>query len=204
MPAAARFDTLRSAVSFTREELRRLLGKVGIYPDALDPVVLEQGSVKVGTIGVEDNPLYTRPLVRDGDGYTVAVPRLLLTALCNALSRLAKYHGVEAHLARNYAELVFLNVERSLAFLGNDLLGGRTPEENTNSFYEVAFSLDRDKVINVVLATDHLSRYDANNLSSGWIDQGLSDRLQARLKEAEAKIMDCSGAPNEVLHLGRV
>jgi hypothetical protein len=63
--------------------------------------------------GVSENPLFVRPIVRDGDRYAVAAPRALLMALCNALIRLAKDAGVTGQLAANYAEPGFLNIEGS-------------------------------------------------------------------------------------------
>jgi hypothetical protein len=70
------------------------------------------GSVDVGDLDVSENPLFARPIVRDGDRYVVA-PRALLMALCNALIRLAKDAGVTGQLAANYAEPGFLNIEGS-------------------------------------------------------------------------------------------
>lgn len=201
VPGAERIGALRDAVTFTRDELRRLLVGVGARLEDLDVLVLEQGSVNVGDLGVSENPLFVRPIVRDDDRYVVAAPRALLMALCNALIRLAKNAGVEEQLAANYAELVFLNVQSSLDFLGNELLTGRTPEESTNSFYEVAFRLDDDKVINLVLATDGLSDYDPEKAESRWLDRDLEDKLRTRLREAEAEILERPGAPNDVLHL---
>lgn len=70
------------------------------------------GSVDVGDLDVSQNPLFARPIVRDGDRHVVA-PRALLMALCNALIRLAKHAGATGQLAANYAEPVFLNIEGS-------------------------------------------------------------------------------------------
>jgi hypothetical protein len=58
--------------------------------------------VDVGDLDVSENPLFARPIVRDGDRYVVA-PRALLMALCNALIRLAKQrrrHGTASRKLR--------------------------------------------------------------------------------------------------------
>jgi hypothetical protein len=148
-----------------------------------------------------DNPLFVRPILHDGgDRYIVAVPRTLVFALCNALVALALEYGVQEELADRYRWAVFFTVERSLDFLGNELISMMKPELSEPSTFEARFSLDSDKIIYVLLATDDLQNYDTEKALSRYLNRDLTDRLQARMEQVEGELMGPS-APNEILHL---
>jgi hypothetical protein len=201
VPEAERFKALRAAVNFTADELRRLLSRIGAPLESLDPLVLKQGSVDLSTLDHNDNPLFVRPILHDGaDHYIVAVPSSLVLALCNALVALAVEYSVQEELADRYRWAVFFTVEQSLDFLGNDLISMIKPELGEPSTFEALFSLDDDKMIYVLLATDDLQDYDADKAESRYLNRDLTDRLQTRMEQAEGEVLD-SFAPNEILHL---
>lgn len=203
VPASGRYNVLVDAVTFTRQEIRGLLAKVGASPGTLDSLVLRQGALGLGDLDLDSNPLFARPILHDGeDRYVVAMPGALVLAMCNGLVRLAQEHSVEETVAERYRWSVYFGVERSLDLMGNDRLLLRELEANEAFVFEGLFSLDSDKMIHVLLATDNLHDYDPENAASGWADgQGLSDRLQALLEESEAHLLERTDAPNELLHL---
>lgn len=201
VPAAERFKVLKEAVCFSAPELRRLLGRVGASLETLEPLVSKQGSVRLDELDHQSSPLFVNPILHDGnDRYVVAVPRTLVFALCNALVTLALQHGVQEELADRYRWVVFFTAQQSLMFLGNDLLSMVRPDLSEPSTFEALFSLDGDKVISVLLATDDLQDYDVEKASSGYLNETLTDRLHTRMEKLEAKVLDTL-APNEVLHL---
>jgi hypothetical protein len=201
VPAAERFKALRGAVTFTANELRRLMSRTEATLESLEPLVLKQGSVDLGTLDHHDNPLFVRPILRDaGDRLIVAIPSTLVLALCNALVALALEHGVQEELADRYRWAVFFTVEQSLGFLGSDLISMMEPELGEPSTFEALFNLDGDKMIYVLLATDDLQNYDADKAESRYLNTDLTDRVQTRMKQVEGEVLD-SFAPNEILHL---
>jgi hypothetical protein len=188
-------------VTFTANELRHLMSRTGATLESLEPLMLKQGSVNLGTLDHHDNPLFVRPILRDGgDRYIVAIPSTLLPALCNAVVALALEHGVQEELADKYRWAVFFTVEQSLDFLGNDLISMINPELDKPSTFEALFSLDGDKMIYVLLATDDLQDYDADKAESRYLNTDLTDQVQTRMKQVEGELLD-SFAPNEILHL---
>ena len=84
--------------------------------------------------------------------------------------------------------------------LGYDLLYVTEPDLSEPSTFEAVFSLDGDKVIYVLLATDDLHDYDVEKATSGYLDKERINRMRNRVEQAEAEVLD-SLAPNEVLHL---
>jgi len=203
VPASGQYNVLRDAVSFTQPEIRSLLARAGAPSKALDALVLRKGTIDLDALDVDDNPLFTKPILYDGeDRYVVAMPRALVLALCNGLVRLAQEHGVEEDIASRYQWSVYSNVEQSLNFMGADRLKFAEHKADKASIFEGLFSLDSDKMIHVLLATDNLHVYDSEKATSRWPGgQGLSDWLQARLKEAEADFLERPDAPNDLLHL---
>lgn len=103
VPASGRYNVLVGAVSFTRQEIHSLLARVGASSRTLDQLVLRQGTLDLDGLDLDDNPLFTKPILHDGeDQYVVAMPRALVLALCNGLVRLAQEHGVEETIADRY------------------------------------------------------------------------------------------------------
>ncbi len=203
VPASGRFNVLKDAVSFTRQEIRGLLARAGARSEALDALVVRQGTIDLDALDLDDSPLFTKPILHDGeDRYVVAMPRALVLALCNALVRLAQKHGVEEDIASRYRWSVYFNVEQALNFMSNDRLLLREVQAEEAFILEGLFSLDSDKAIHVLLATDNLRDYDSAKATSDWTDgRGLADRLQACLREAEANFLERPDAPNDLLHL---
>ena len=201
--ASEQFNVLRNAVSFTRQEIQNLLAKAGAPSEVLDALVLRQGAIDLDALDLDYMPLFTKPILHDGeDRYVVAMPRALVLALCNVIVQLTRKHGVEEEIASRYQWSVYFNVEQALNFVGNDRLLLREVQAEEAFVLEGFFSLDGDKAIHVLLATDNLHDYDSETATSSWTNgRNLADRLQECLQEAEAKFLERPDAPNDLLHL---
>ncbi len=200
LPPAERFGSLQRAVSFCQEELAMLLGKVGVSAEALEIVTMDRGMTSFPPWDIDRNPLFTRPLLRDGDQLVVALPRVLLSAACNALIRKALEHGVGEEFAARFREAVAYNVRRSLELLGCVPLPPPVPNAEGTSL--PLFSLDSDKVVHVLLVTEGTAQYDPETRrGEDWRGGKVTARIKRRLAEVESAILGLPVAPGDILHL---
>jgi hypothetical protein len=202
LPPSEGFANLQRAVSFTQGELAALLGRVGVSANALDSVTIEQGEQSFPSRDIDSNPLKTRPLLRTEDGLVVALPRVLLSAACNALIRKALAHEVGEELTERFRGTVAYNVQSSLETLGCIPLQPLDPGTDESSFSLPLFSLDSDKVIHVLLLTEDTERYEPDTRrSQDWQGGKVTGRIKKFLVRAEEAISSLPEGPNDVLHL---
>ncbi len=202
VPASNRLRVLANAVTFSEKELSAVLAEVGGALADLETLMVDQGKVMFSPARVDRNPLFIRPILRSGDKFVVALPRVLLSATCNAIIRKALEYGVEEELSERFRDTVAFSVESSLGLIGCDPLPARLPPLNDPSLSEAVFSLDNDKVVYALLITEGLGGYDPETgRGRGWRGQDVTTRIRSRLREAERAILGLAEPPDDVLHL---
>ncbi len=202
VPASNRLRVLANAVTFSVDELSAVLAEVGGTLADLEILMVDQGDVRFSPMRVDRNPLFIRPILRSGGKFVVALPRVLLSATCNAIIRTALEYGIEEKLSERFRKTVAFSVERSLGLIGCDPLPINLPPSNDPSLSEAVFSLDNDKLIYVLLVTEDLRGYDPETgRGRGWRGQDVSARIRGRLRQAERAILGLVRSPEDVLHL---
>lgn len=199
VPPERALSALKNAVLFSDDELEELLD--GLPRDVLEPLTQEMGlPLTTNREHLGTGPFYARPLLDVGGALIVALPHAVLGALLHALVSLAIRHGVIERLASTFRLAVFYSVIESLDYIGSPRLYPplSAPPEG---FVDAVLSLDNDKVVYLLLVTDPLDDYDGDVIYGEWRDDGLRERIEARLLAAEADLLFSPTPPNAILHL---
>lgn len=202
VPDSQRLTQLKQAVSFSLGELDRFLTERQIPLSALDRLIVPLGQVSIADYQIDSGDLQTRPIVRVGDRFIVAIPSILVVAARHELIRLAFEYGVADELAKRYHAAVWSSVVQSLGYLGNIPLPLPPPADPGIPCCQGAlFNLDTDKLIYAILVTDSLEEYRLNRAFGTWPLQRVKVEIGKHLQAAREAIFSMSSPPNEVLFL---
>lgn len=198
-PESDRFKNLKAATAFTPDELADLLADCGSDQEALQDLCRLAGDVHLQEIDSSELPVYRAPFVRVFDDLIVIAPTCIPFALTHAIVSNAKRTGDLTTLAERYREALFASTEESLKRLGAERLGpAREFREDEVTGVSARYSLDRDKLLVLLLITDDLSSFDEATTSSEWISFASSDPINRHIRQIESRIAAQPNAPNEV------
>ncbi len=202
VPDSQRLAQLKQAVSFGRGDLESFLAERHLPLSALDRLTATLGSVSIADYQINHGDLQTRPIVRAGDQFIVALPGMLLVAARHELIRLAFEYGVEGELAQQYHAAVWHSVVRSLGYLGNIPFARLEAVGPTiRGCQHALFHLDTDKLLCAVLATDALEEYPLDQAFGMWPFEQMKAGIATQLLFVEEELFGMSSPPNEVLFL---
>lgn len=181
VPARARLDDLRAAVTFDADRLSRLSALLGQgWQDALGPLVVDSGRHPLALAEATDEGLLLTPLLRTGPGLVVASPGGLMGALRHRLVVLAAGHGCRDALAAALRTVVVGQVQETLLFLGAE---PSTAAEASDGSWLVRQKFKTRVGFDVDLAVlvDDLDGYDAADAYGGAWQGDLGGLLQDAL-----------------------
>jgi hypothetical protein len=199
VPDAARLSQLKKSVVFTEEEIGFLLHTADLPANSLEPLIVTAGSVSLDDYDVVNGPLLWRPFVKCNGTIILVIPGMVVSAIRQALLRLAYEANFQSIAAESYNKAVWQNVEQSLTFTRNM----RFPHHpsgplNIPCASDGFFSLDHDKVLYCLLVTDPLTRPATSDPFGLWVDDALSDAIHRRLSEVEKDVLTANPAPNDL------
>lgn len=202
VPTSRQLDFLKNAVVFDRSELERVLLKRSINPAALNCLITKLGETSLDSYQLHESPLLERPIVEGGDFYVVALPTRLLTALRHALVNLTIDAGLRDDVVARYTQSVWGTVLESLLCLNIEPVTNQDqdlpPVPNTT---EGLFKLDTDKALFVILATDPLREYDAEQAFGTWRLGDLQTTIEASVDSTLQRLFKLPIPPNDILIL---
>lgn len=202
VPSSERFDLLKRAVTFSLDDLTRLLGPLGLDIDAFEDLVATPGDGTVANCIGDKNPIFSRPVLRHGEVFTVVAPSCLLVAARHAVLVRAALAGLMRELADKFRGAVYRDVENSLKLLESRPVADLPPRvDGGPPLVENFFGLDRDKVLHLVLLTDELEDYDPEHVYGEWPIGAAGDQIDSRLVQARTDLFDRFREINEVVHL---
>lgn len=196
---ASSFETLKKGVRFSSHELAQLLRPMRL--DDLAPLVQELGVAELERDQTRGGPLHTRPIVRYGDQYIVALPLGLLEAVRHAVLSAAVRHGCEEAVANVFREAVADDAFSSLRRMGLREEAVSLPAGPELPLVEGLFRLDDDKLLYVQVITEDLKGYDAEFAYGKWEKRGLDVRLDGRRRRVERELVGPSSAGTSVMYL---
>lgn len=201
-PSLGRLSELKNAVNFSRAEMEILLGSGGLSLSVLNDLTIPLGTINFQAYRLNKGELFARPIIQAGDQYIVTLPGRLLTALSHALINLAVRANVKDEVVTRYTQSVWRTVLENLYYL-NIQQEARMMWEHPQppDLADGVFGLDTDKVLYVILATDSLTEYDADDAFGQWQTGELSRRLESRIQKAISYLFSLPQPPNEVMVL---
>jgi hypothetical protein len=199
VPSAAEFNALKEAVVVTPPQLEEILA--GLDPQALEPLVIEQGSASISEDVPWESSLYARPIVRLGDDLLVALPCALMAALRHALIVSAKQRGVVEDLGLRLREAVQQETIDSLQLLRCTPLTASLLSPHSDRFEEMLFAFDTDKALRLHLTTDLLGDYEEDEVYGKWSDDSIWTAFEERSLDVERTLFQSERPPNEIFHL---
>jgi hypothetical protein len=202
VPFLNRLSRLKNAVVFHRAELEGLLGSRGVPLSALNDVTVQLGRIDLATYGLNRGELFARPIVLAGDQYIVTLPGRMLNALGHTLVNLTVVAGVTQEVVARYTQSIWDNVFESFYYLNiSPATPPATDLPDIPHITDGVFHLDADKYLYVILATDSLSGYDADQAFSRWQVGDLPERIKERMDVALSFLFTLPEPPNDVLVL---
>ena len=166
---STRLETLKAAVTFTKEELRDIMGEregtsstpwersPTIPFETIQNFITDAGTVPAAHYDARSRVLVRRPIVRDGDLYIVAIPSALLASARNTIIMLAHKMGLTSAIARRFQASVRGSIMRTfMTFTPLRPVAGQIVESTSEFFCGDFYDLDTDKLLYVVTVTDPL------------------------------------------------
>lgn len=200
VPAQDVLVRLKTAVLFQVTEVAELLERHGLASDALAPFTMEFGTARWDGEPWR-NPLAARPLVRCDGLFVVAAPSALLSALLRAILGLASERSLLESVALRFRRALYATTEASLGLLGSKPLHSPTFEPDGAPACEGFFSLDKDKVIHLLLISDDLAGWSSEVDGTTWEVQALMDTLQQRCQLVAREVKRQVPQVRKLLHL---
>lgn len=202
-PNGERRLKLRDAVRFSSTALKALFSPLGLDVKALSPLTIDAGTAIASAVTtLDDLPVYQRPILRIDDSYVLIAPGSLPAALTHAILSMASEYGELAAVAERFRDTAFHSVDRALSQLGCTRLDG--PQASSNPEFPATralYSIDSDKVLELLLLTDPLENFDPTTIFGDWSLGGLSERVQDAIRALEDRMAKSQNAPNGVLAL---
>ena len=201
-PHGERLAQLRHAVTFSSAALERQLSHLGVELEALSSLTMDAGTAKASAISMDDLPVYRRPLLRIDGSYVLIAPGSLPAALTHAILSRAFECGDLPAVAERFREAVLASVDRALGVLGCSRLDSpQVSNDPTFPATRALYSIDSDKVLELLLLTDPLADFDPATIFGDWSLGGLSERVEEALRAFEDRMVMSGHAPNGALAL---
>jgi hypothetical protein len=184
LPDDQGLETVKSAVTFTNEEMEALLQEYGIAPEALEEFLLDPKEITPRTLYIEHNPALYKPVLKTDEGYIVLSPASLCLALTDFIWSMASEHGCMPAINGAYHEVVWNNLQLQLSqlkFKSRSVDGFALHETIKDGLYQ----FDADKIAYVYYHSDDGNGYHERGARLGMAG---SPAVQGRLKEAMAAI----------------
>ena len=201
-PHGERLARLRDAVTFSSATLETQLSGLGVGLEALSSLTMDAGTAEASAISMDDLPVYRRPILRIDGSYVLIAPGSLPAALTHAILSRASECGDLPAVAERFREAVLASVDRALGVLGCSRLDGpQVSNDPTFPATRALYSIDSDKVLELLLLTDPLADFDPATLFGHWSLGGLSERVEEALRAFEDRMVMSGHAPNGALAL---
>ena len=201
VPGSDRLNLLKRAVTFTKDEIGKILESARLPASALNPVILTS-PIQIADYNVVNGPLLWSPFIDCGDTLVLAIPGMVVSAARNSVLRLAAKLNLLDILADAYNRAVWDSVVQSLSYTRNEVCPLDPPQpRNLPCSSDGFFALDRDKVLYCLLITDPLTRFSADDPFRIWTDDELQASVKARISEVEKFTFTSSPAPNDLFVL---
>ena len=201
-PRGERLGRLRDAVTFSSAALEGQLSSLGVDLEALSSLTMDAGTAKASAISIDDLPVYRRPILRIDGSYVLIAPGSVPAALTHAILSKASECGDLPAVAERLRDTAFKGVDRALNLLGCSRLDG--PQVSSDPAFPATralYSIDSDKVVELLLLTDPLEDFDPATIHGDWSHGELSERLDEEIRALEVRMVMNGNAPNGALAL---
>ncbi len=201
-PNGERRVQLRDAVTFSSATLQAQFSRLGVDVEALSLLTMDAGTAMASTVSLDDLPVYRRPILRIDGTYVLIAPGSLPAALTHAILSKASECGDLPAVAERFRGTAFQSVDRALNLLGCSRLDGpRVSNDPAFPATRALYSIDSDKVLELLLLTDPLEHFDPTTINGDWSQATLSDRLEMEIRALEEGMVTSTNPPNGVLAL---
>jgi hypothetical protein len=202
IPDNSYLKKLKCSVSFDQDALVKMLAKNNIDLSVIDRIVAPIGEISISDYKINNGFLLTHPIVKVRAKYIIAIPGILLWALRTELIHLAVEYNVLRKLADTFNFMVMNSAVEHLGFMGNDLYPGIPFSPiGIPYFNEGLLTLDRDKIIYLIVFTDSLDNYDFLDINGIWQTDNLYSIIYNRFREVSEFLFSTDGAPNDIFFL---
>ena len=203
VPASERFRDLKSAVTFTREDMGRFFGEGLINGRPWERLTTLCGSVPYSEYSFEDSPLMLRPIVQAGNTFIVPCPETLLTVLNHHLVSLAIEGADRQAVVEAYCEVASDSVASNMRFMDMTRVRYAFPEDEAiPQTREMLYRFDSDKIAYILILPDTLEDFQPA-LGSGGLHRtpDLEEKLRRRVRLVENNLYSTLSEVNEMLCL---
>lgn len=203
VPGSERFRSLKSAVTFTREDMERFFGEGGIDGRPWERLTALCGSIPYSEYSFEDSPLMLRPIIQAGNTFVVPCPETLLTVLNHHLVSLAIEGAGRQAVVEAYCEVASAFIASNMRFMDMTRVRYVFPEDEAiQQTREMLYRFDSDKVAYILIVPDTLEDFQPE-LGSGGPHRtpDLEEKLRCRVRLVENHLYSNLAGVNEMLCL---
>ncbi|MBU2528035.1 hypothetical protein KKF70_01425 [bacterium] len=191
VPNRAILNTYKAAVTFTVEELEKLLSDNSIPLESLNILAEDASSFKTHDYNLENLPIFLKPIIKAEGKYVVLLPGTLLATLRHNIICLAKKHELIEALSINYLEVGWQALCKYLDYLKIvPAKNIKLPALDKTIFVKHGvFINDSDKVTYVQLFSDDFSKYDEAKVFSQWECKTIVEYISSTQQSVEKHIL---------------
>lgn len=202
VPNPNRLAALKSAVTFSIDDVHELLSEQRIPHEILDPLIVDCGNVT--TDGLSEPSRLTRtPFVRVNGNLVVPIPALLLDSIRNHILGTLIASGEMPSFVTQFRDCLWNTISEDLSTLKAIEVIPPFQLEAEPDIRQGFFRFDKDKLIHALLLTDDLDGYDINNpFETVLFDSDKYDSIVSRCEQTWSAACSLKRqAPNEILFL---
>lgn len=146
-PTTTQLGELKSAVTFTEEEIQQLLQEERIAPEAPAMFVLNMDDPDLANEHIEESPLLIKPIIHHNGEYIIASPATLSYALVDFIQSQANLFASQQLLSNAYHNLIWNYTQLHLKQLGFTTIETPVIPDNTDpDIRESIYRFDDDKL----------------------------------------------------------
>lgn len=199
VPGQKQLDMLRAAVTFSDEDLNAKLSsssQLSVFEHSLSP----GARIPVPRMGMEDQLILT-PFMKMGEGLIVVSPGEIAASLRHQLIVLSQKLDCHDELAGLFRRQVLNEAAHVIRMLGAEAMGA-VEASSDRLMIRQRFSLTEGKYIDLIVLSDDLSNYSAENPYGTWEIKDLSVRVIDFLNSPERSISEESQTLKLVIFQG--
>lgn len=202
IPNDNRLRDLRRAVTFSQDDLEKVLNRFGAGMQVITPLIVETHGFSTDTCGLDSNPLQATPIVRVESGYIVANPLGLVASIRHQVICMALDANVSDELASRLCRAAMNSTAESLERMGI-ATAGKAPIRPPDGILmaDGLYGFDTDKVLYACVLSDDLAGYDRDVVFGMRPFLDISAALRDQFDSVATYVFSRPQPPNELLVL---
>ncbi|WP_321507074.1 hypothetical protein [uncultured Methanoregula sp.] len=191
IPGQVEFARLQNAVIFSPDDIHKLFSPYGFDERIIDPFISRIGSPDLLKEDFNDNPLFSRPLVKINNNIILTNPAAVVGAIRHYILMVAKKERKIKQLTSAITHSYWKATQISLELLGFKSVEIELfPLEKIDGFVERFYEIDTDKIAYIQLICDDANSYKQIYTPEFWSDKKRTNAINKRYERVISWLND--------------